>query len=235
MAAAKRSKKGESELQRDGDRDDLASGAEVAAQGDEGGPSKRVRATRNKNVLEGDKTASQLHEELNLEPLTVETNPESGEVNQGVAGSEQPKIPLVASDEVDYDGSESDSDRKGPRRSETPIARLKDEVKDIRAVMANLMDQNHLMIEILKSTRSASSDGTRPTYMENVPKPLTWDTRDKRNIEVFLTEYEAYCDASGYIGDNVRVRTLGPSLRRAHSLPSRLGEARATRTSCGMR
>ena len=52
---------------------------------------------------------------MNLELLTVETNPEAGEVNQGAAGSEQPYVPLVASDEVDYDGSESDSDRKGPR------------------------------------------------------------------------------------------------------------------------
>lgn len=115
MVATKRLKKGESELPRDGDREDLAPGAEVTAQGDEGGPSKRVRATRKKKVLEGDKTASQFREELNLEPLTVKTNPEAGEVNQGAAGSEQPYVPLVASDEVDYDKSESDSDRKGPR------------------------------------------------------------------------------------------------------------------------
>ena len=35
MVATKRLKKGESELQRDGDREDLAPGAEVTAQGDE--------------------------------------------------------------------------------------------------------------------------------------------------------------------------------------------------------
>lgn len=112
----------------------------MVAQVDEGGASKRDRATRKIKSLEGDKTASQLREELNLEPLTVETNPEVGEVNQGAAGSEQPYVPLPANDEVDYDWSESDSDRKGPRRRETPVARLKDEVKEMRAVMASLMD-----------------------------------------------------------------------------------------------
>ena len=202
MTAAKRSKKGESELQRDGDREDLAPGVEVTTQGNEGGPSKRVRATRKKKVREAEKTASQLREELNLEPLVVGTNPEPGQVNQGAAGSDQPNVPLVASDEVDYDESESESDRKGSRRSETPVTRLKDEVKKIRRIMTNILDQNHLFMELLKS-RTVSSNEPRPTYMKNVPKPMTWDTRDKRNIETFLTEYEAYCDASGYIGDEV--------------------------------
>ena len=45
--------------------------------------------------------------------------------------------------------------------------------------------------------------------MKNVPKPTTWDTKDKRNIETFFTEYEMYCDASGYIGDEVRIRSFG--------------------------
>lgn len=75
------------------------------------------------------------------------------------------------------------------------------------------MDQNHLMMKFLKSTRSASSDGPRPTYMKNVLKPMTWDTRDKKNIEAFLTEYEAYCDASDYIGDELRVRNFGSLLK----------------------
>jgi hypothetical protein len=139
MTAAKRSKKGESELQRDGDREDLAPGVEVTTQGDEGGPSKRVRATRKKKVREAEKTASQLREELNLEPLVVGTNPEPGQVNQGAAGSDQPNVPLVASDEVDYDESESESDRRGPRRSETQVTRLKDEVKEIRGIMTNIL------------------------------------------------------------------------------------------------
>lgn len=112
MAATNRSKKGENELQRHGDRKDLAPGIEVTTQGEEGGPNKSVRATRKKKVLEGEKTASQLREELNLEPMAVESNPEPCEVNQGVASSEQPNVPLIASDEVDSDGSESDSDQK---------------------------------------------------------------------------------------------------------------------------
>ena len=201
MAAAKSSKKGESELQRDGDQGDLTPGVPVTTQGaDEGGPSKRVRATRKKEVLEGEKTASQLRGELNLEPLAVETNPEPGEVNQDVAGSEQHNVPLFVSDEVDYDESASESDRKGPRRSETPVAPLKDEVKEMRGI------KNQILMELLKS-RTASSEEPRPTvYMKNVPKPMIWDTRNKRNIEAFITEYEAYCDASGYIGDEVRVK-----------------------------
>lgn len=84
--------------------------------------------------------------------------------------------------------------------------------------MTNLIDQNHLMMEILKSSRSASLDGPRPTYMKNMPKPLTWDTRDKRNIEAFFNEYEAYCDASGYIGDEVRVRSYGSFLKEGASI-----------------
>lgn len=133
-------------------------------------------------------------------------------------GSELPNVPLNASDEVDYDGSESDSDRKRPRRSETPVKHLKDEVDQMRAVMTTLIDQNNIMLEIIKSNRSASSDGPRPTYMKNVPKPVTWDTRDKRNIEAFLTEYEAYCDVSDYIGDEVRVRSFGSFLKEGASI-----------------
>lgn len=81
MTAIKCSKKGEGELRREDDREDLAPGAEVTTQGEEGGPSKKVRATCKKKVLEGEKTASQLREELDLEPIAVETNPELDEVN----------------------------------------------------------------------------------------------------------------------------------------------------------
>lgn len=206
----------------------------MTTKGDEGGPSKRVRATRKKKILEDEKTASQLREEWNLEPLAIGPNPELGEVNQDVAESEQPNVPLVASDEVDYDESESESDRKGPRRSETPVTRLKDEVKEIRGIMTNILDQNHLLMELLKS-RTASSDEPRPTYMKNVPKPITWDTRDKRNIETFLTEYEAYCDASGYIGDEVRVRSFGSFLKDGASIAFAAWQNRAAKTFQGMR
>lgn len=50
---------------------------------------------------------------------------------------------------------------------------------------------------------SLSSDATRSTYMKNVSKPTTWNTKDKRNIEAFLTEYETYCDVSGSRGENL--------------------------------
>jgi hypothetical protein len=47
MAAAKRSKNGESELQRgEDDREDLAPGVDIATQGEEGGSSKKVRARK---------------------------------------------------------------------------------------------------------------------------------------------------------------------------------------------
>ena len=54
--------------------------------------------------------------------------------------------------------------------------------------------------------------------MIHLPKPLTWDTRDKRNIEAFLSEYEAYCDASGYIGNEVRMRSFGPFIKEGASI-----------------
>lgn len=69
------------------------------------------------------------------------------------------------------------------------------------------------MMEILKSTRSASSDEPRPTYMKNVPKPLTWDMRDKHNIEAYLTEYKAYCNVPDYIGDEVRLMNFGSFIK----------------------
>ena len=221
IAAAKCSKKGESKLRQGEDKicEELAPGVEiVATQGDEGGPSKKARATRKKKVLDGEKTASQLHEKLNLEPITVETNLEQNVVNQGVAEQEQPNKLLVASDEISSEGSESESDRKGPRQRETPVAKLKDEVKEMRVVMTNLMDQNQMLIEILKSRRSSSSDATKSMYMKNVPKPTTWDTIDKKYIEVFLTEYETYCDASGYNSDDVKVRSFGSFLRDGTSI-----------------
>ena len=149
---------------------------------------------------------------MNLKPLAVETNPEPDEVNQGLAGSEQPNEPPFEGDEVDYEESASKSDRKMPRRAETPVSRLKDEVKDLRDIM------NQVLMETVKNRR-ASSGETRPVvYMKNMPKRMTWDTRDKRNIEAFLTEYEAYCDAAGYISDAVWVRNFGYFLKEGASM-----------------
>lgn len=94
-------------------------------------------------------------------------------VNQSVAEKKQPNKPLVASNGVSSEGSESESDRKGPQRRGTPVATLKDEVKEMKLVMTYLMDQNQILMEIFKSRRSSSTDATRPTYMKNVPKPMT--------------------------------------------------------------
>lgn len=74
-------------------------------------------------------------------------------VNQGVLEQEQPNVLLGASDGVSSEGSKSDSDRKGPRRRETPMAKLKDEVREMRLPMSPLMDQNQLLVEIIKSRR----------------------------------------------------------------------------------
>ena len=156
MTAAKRSKKGEGELQREGDQLESAPRVEVFTQGvDEGGPSKKVRATRKKKVLEGDKTASQLRGELNLEPMALETNPEMDEVNQGLDESEQPNEPPPRGDEVDYEESTSESDPKDSRRSETKVARLEDELKEMRSVMSQVLLQ-------LAKSKSDSSGETNP-------------------------------------------------------------------------
>ena len=64
----------------------------------------------------------------------------------------------------------------------------------------------------------SSSNVTKPTYIKNVPKSTTWDTKDKRNIEDFLTEYETYCDASRYNGDDVKVRSFGSFLKDGASI-----------------
>ena len=53
--------------------------------------------------------------------------------------------------------------------------------------------------------------------MTNVPKPMLWDMRHKRKIEAFFTQYEAYCDVAGCIGDAVRVRSFGSFLKEGAS------------------
>jgi hypothetical protein len=210
MVANKRSKKGEVELQREGDLGEPAPGVEILTQGvDEGGPSKRPRATRKKKGLARDKIVSLIRDEFNLEPMALDPNPEADEVNQGIGDSGQPNEPPPRGDEVDYEPEESasDSDRKNPRRSETKLTRVETELKKMRNMM------NLVVLQLAKAT-SASSGGTSPgLYMKNMPKPPVWDTRDKRNIEAFLTEYEAYCEAAGYIGDAVRVRSFGSFLK----------------------
>jgi hypothetical protein len=75
-----------------------------------------------------------------------------------------------------------------------------------------------MLVEMVQKGRNSSSDGSKPTYMKNISKPTTWDTKDKRNIETFFMEYETYCDASGYIGDEVRVRSFGSFLKEGASI-----------------
>lgn len=220
MATTKRSKKGEGESRRGEDetQEELAPEiAMVATQGEEGGPNKKTRAPR-KKVPVPSKTASQIREELNLEPIHNELNQEQGVVNQALMAEGQPNVPLREREDVDFEESENDSDREEPQRRETPITKLKDEFCEMRATMATLIVLNQMLVEIIRSGKSLSSDATKPTYMKNVPKPMTWDTKDKRNIETFLTEYETYCDASGYNGDEVRVRNFGSFLKDGVSI-----------------
>ena len=135
MAATKLSKKCEVELQREGDQVESAPGVEVFTQGvDEGGPSKKPRATCKKKGLEGDKTASLLRGEVNLEPMALNTNPETDEVNQGMGELEPPNEPPPRGD-YEVEESASNSDRKNPRRSETKVACIQDELKEMRNMM----------------------------------------------------------------------------------------------------
>lgn len=213
MAASKRTKRGEDELRREGDLGESVPGLEFTQGVDEGVPSKKTRATRKKKGLEGDKAASLIRDEFNLEPIDLDPNPGADEVNQGNGHSGPPNEPPPGGDEVDYEPEESasDSDRKNPRRSETKLNRVETELKEMRNMM------NLVVLQLAKAT-SVSSGGTSPgLYMKNVPKPQLWDTRDKRNIEAFLTEYEAYCEAAGYIGDAVRVRSFGSFLKEGAS------------------
>lgn len=64
-----------------------------------------------------------------------------------------------------------------------------------------------MLMEIAQQrAKCLSSDGSKPTYMKNIPKPTTWDTKDPKSIKVFLTEYETYCDVSDYIGNDLTRR-----------------------------
>ena len=62
-------------------------------------------------------------------------------MNQALVAEEQPNVPLGESEKVESEESENDSDRKGSRRRETPIAKLKDEFREMRATMTTLIDQ----------------------------------------------------------------------------------------------
>jgi hypothetical protein len=211
--ATKHLKNGEGESRRGDDeaRDELPLGVAIAiTQGEEGRPNKKASAPS--------KTISQLREELNLDPIPTELNVEQGVVDQAFMVEDQPNIPLEGREEVESEESEKDSDREEPRRRETPIAKLRDELREMKATIIALAQQNQMLVEMVQKRRSLSSDGSKPTYMKNVPKPTAWDTKDKMNIETFLTEYEMYCDALGYIGDDVRLRIFRSFLKDGASI-----------------
>lgn len=94
-------------------------GAEVVAnQTEEGGPSNKVRVHRKKKTHEaGEKTMSQLREELNLELIHHEVNPEQQVLDQGLPlpnEPNKPNVPLEHSEEVESEKFEKDSDRQCP-------------------------------------------------------------------------------------------------------------------------
>ena len=75
---------------------------------------------RKEKVFKGENTASQLREELNVELIHAETNPEQGMINQDAMELEQFNELLGASDVVSSEEFESELDRKGPWRRERP-------------------------------------------------------------------------------------------------------------------
>ena len=159
------------------------------------------------------KTASQILEELNLDLIPTELNVEQGMVDQALMAEDQPNVPPIENEEVESEESVKDSNREAPRQQEPSMTKFKDEFCEMKATITTLIDQNRMLVEIMKSGKSSSSDATKPTYMKNVPKPTTWDTKDKRNIEAIITEYETYCDAAGYNDDEVRVKIFGSFLK----------------------
>lgn len=78
--------------------------------------------------------------------------------------------------------------------------------------MSHMVDQNKLLLEIIKSGGGAKilpSNVGKLAYMINAPKPMPWNTKDKKNIETFTTEYEMYDNALRYIGGDIWVRRFG--------------------------
>ena len=77
-------------------------------------------------------------------------------------------------------------------------------MKEMRKMMMSLFEQNRIFMEqvavakIREVVTPASS--AKVVYMKNVPKPMVWDTKDRKNIETFITKYETYRE---YVDDNV--------------------------------
>lgn len=144
----------------------------AATQEEEGGPNKKTRVPR-KKASAPLKAASQIREELNLELIHTALNQEQGVVNQILVAEEQLNVPLGESKEVESKDYVNDSDRQGPRRRETPMTKLKDDFREMRATVASLINQNQMMVEIIRSGSNMLSDATKPTYMKNITEPTT--------------------------------------------------------------
>lgn len=82
-------------------------------------------------------------------------------------------------------------------------------------MLAVSLEQNHILAGYLAKDKQVitPASSAKVTYTKNVPKPVVLDTKDRRNIETFITEYETYCDASGYLEDDVRVQSFGSFLK----------------------
>lgn len=71
--------------------------------------------------------------------------------------------------------SDKNLEWEGPRWKETSVFRLKDEIHKIKLAMSNMMDQNKVLLEIIKSgkeTKASPSISNKTTYMKNVPKSM---------------------------------------------------------------
>lgn len=150
-----------------------------------------------------------------METIHVEVDPKLGVVNKVLTLL---KEPLQAREEISFSESGRYSGHEGLRRRETPIARLKKEVCKMKSVVKAMANQNQMLMGIIKSRKVISAKGPKPTYMKDVPKPMLCDTKDKRTIETLVNKYEAYCDASRYIGNEVRVRSFGSFLKDGASI-----------------
>lgn len=68
------------------------------------------------------------------------------------------------------------------------------------------------------STTTVTQKNESISYMKNALKPMPWETKDKRTIESFIAEYEIYCDTSGFLRDDQRVRFFASFLKEGATI-----------------
>jgi hypothetical protein len=73
-----------------------------------------------------------------LDAILTEPNVEQGVVDQAKEVEAQPNVAPEESEEVESEESEKDSDREGPRRRETLIAKLQNEFRKMKATITAL-------------------------------------------------------------------------------------------------